>query len=355
MPTPVLDGHNDVLLVLEEAARRGSPLSFAAGDPALEVDGPAARAGGFAGGFFACFAPEQLGGGDDLHDEVITTAEGWEIPYAEPLGREPARDAVLALAARLLALDAEGAVRLARTPDDVEAALAEEGRRPAAILHMEGAEAIDPRDFSLLDVLHAAGLRSLGLVWSRPNAFATGVPFRYPGTPDAGPGLTDAGRRLVRACNERGILIDLAHMNLAGFRDVDELSAAPLVATHTAAHALCPTARNLLDEQLDAIAASSGVVGVIANTSDLRGDRDGGAAATVDDVVAHAEYLAGRMGVEHVALGSDWNGARPPRGLERCDRLPDLLAELRSVGWSEGDVNAFAHGNWLRVLRRTWR
>jgi membrane dipeptidase len=349
---PVLDGHNDVLLRLEEAERAGERVSFAEGGEGLEVDAPKARAGGFAGGFFACFAPAEVG---SPSASAVRSPDGttWEVPYAEPLDAARAAPVTFALAARLLALDRAGAVRLARTVADLEAALA--GGPPAAILHIEGAEAIDPDTLAELDVLHAAGLRSLGPVWSRPNAFAHGVPFRHPGAPDVGPGLTGAGRRLVARCNALGVLVDLAHLNERGFWDVAEHSAAPLVSTHTAAHALCPTARNLTDAQLDAVGRSDGIVGIVLNTADLGGEWGGGGRVGVADVVAHCDHVAGRIGVEHVALGSDWNGASPPVGLEHCGRLPVLLEALRAAGWSIADVRAFAHGNWLRVLDATWQ
>jgi membrane dipeptidase len=347
----VLDGHNDVLLRLEEAARAGEPMSFADGAETLEVDAPKARAGGFAGGFFACFAPAEIGV-SSVGALRRVAGEGWEASYPDPLDAARARPVTFALAARLLELDRAGSVRLARTVADLEAALA--GGPPAAILHIEGAEAIDPGTLAELDVLHAAGLRSLGPVWSRPNAFAHGVPFRFPGWPDVGPGLTDAGRRLVARCNALGILVDLAHLNERGFWDVAEHSTAPLVSTHTAAHALCPTARNLTDAQLDAVGRSGGVVGIVLNTADLGGEWGGGGGVGVADVVAHCDHVASRLGVEHVALGSDWNGASPPVGLEHCGKLPVLFEALRAAGWEDDDLRAFAHRNWLRVLRATW-
>ena len=110
---------------------------------------------------------------------------------------------------------------------------------PAAVLHVEGAEAIDP-ELEALPFWYEAGLRSLGPVWSRPNWFAEGVPFRAPSSPDTGAGLTGAGRRLVTRCGGSGILVDVSHLNEHGFWDVAQIDAGPLVASHSGAHALSP-------------------------------------------------------------------------------------------------------------------
>ena len=89
------------------------------------------------------------------------------------------------------------------------------------------------------------------------------MPFISPSSPDTGPGLTDAGRALVRRCGELGIVIDVSHLNEAGFWDVARLDVGPVVASHSGVHALCPTSRNLLDSQLDAIRDSGGLVGIV--------------------------------------------------------------------------------------------
>src|ERR687885_810159 len=120
------------------------------------------------------------------------------------------------------------------------------------VLHIEGAEAIDP-ELEALELWYAAGLRSLGPVWSRPNAFGEGVPFAFPASPDTGPGLTRAGKALVRRCAELGIAVDLSHLNEAGFWDVARLDQGPLIASHSGAHALAAASRNLTDAQLDAV------------------------------------------------------------------------------------------------------
>src|SRR5690606_14690302 len=99
-----------------------------------------------------------------------------------------------------------------------------------------------------------------------------GVPFRFPASPDIGPGLTDAGKELVRACNRMRILVDLSHLNEQGFRDVMAISDAPLVATHSNVHALCQSARNLTGWQLGAIRESGGMVGLNFATGFLRAD-----------------------------------------------------------------------------------
>ncbi|HXH97578.1 MAG TPA: membrane dipeptidase, partial [Gaiellaceae bacterium] len=198
------------------------------------------------------------------------------------------------------------------------------------------------------------GVRSVGIAWSRPNAFGHGVPFRFPGTPDTGPGLTAAGRELVQACNALGVVVDLAHLTDAGFRDVARLSSAPLVVSHAGAHALCAVPRSVTDRQLDAIRDSGGVVGVVFDTAMTRADGELDADTPLDVIAGHLEHIADRSGIEHVALGSDFDGCHPPDALADASRTPTLLEHLAARGWSRDELRAVAHGNWLRVLRATW-
>ena len=134
-----------------------------------------------------------------------------------------------------------GALRVVREPGDLEFTGPIRG-----VMHIEGAEAIDP-GLEILPALHALGLRSLGITWSRPNAFGHGVPFAQPSSPDTGPGLTDAGRALVRACNALGILVDLAHLNERGFWDVGGRQRATRRHARLAPARSCLSARNLTD------------------------------------------------------------------------------------------------------------
>jgi len=209
-------------------------------------------------------------------------------------------------------------------------------------------------NFYALETLHAAGLRSLGIVWSRSNAFGHGVPFAFPADPDTGPGLTDAGKALVGACNNLGILIDLSHLNERGFWDVAALTEAPLVATHSNAHALCPSTRNLTDKQLAAVRESNGVVGVNFNVGFLRPDGGRDVDTPLEVMADHVDYLVDKLGIEGVALGSDFDGALMPTDLSDCSKLPNLTAVLRARGYDDASLHRIGYENWLRVLAATW-
>ena len=206
----------------------------------------------------------------------------------------------------------------------------------------------------MLDAFYAMGLRSVGAVWSRPNDFGEGVPYLFPHSPDTGPGLSDAGKALVRACNQLGILVDVSHLNEKGFWDIAQLSTAPLVATHSNAHALTPTTRNLIDRQLDAVRDSGGIVGVNFAVGFLREDgtdQD----TSMDRIIAHFRYLTDRMGIEHVGFGADLDGARIPSVVGDVAGLPRVVSALRDAGFDDAALEKVTHGYWLRVLRTSWR
>src|SRR4051812_33224510 len=274
-----------------------------------------------------------------------------EVELAAPIGREMAAAATTEAAGRLLGLERDGHLRIVRTIADLDGALAD--GILAAVIHHEGAEAIDP-GLEALELWYAAGLRSLGPVWSRPNAFAHGVPFAFPASPDTGPGLTAAGHRLVRRCAELGIAVDLSHLNEAGFWDVARRDEAPLIASHSAVHALCASTRNLTDAQLDAIAGSDGLVGIVFAAPFVRSDGADDADTPLSAIVAHVRYAADRMGVGHVGLGSVFDGATMPDELGDAAGLPRLLDALGDAGFTAAEVRAIAWDNWRRVLGRAW-
>jgi membrane dipeptidase len=150
-------------------------------------------------------------------------------------------------------------------------------------------------------------------------------------------------------------MVDLSHLNEQGFWDVAGISDAPLVATHSNAHALCPSTRNLTDRQLDAIRDSGGVVGVNFHVGFLRTDGQADIDTPIAEIVRHIDYMADRIGPEHVALGSDFDGATMPKELGDVTGLPKLVGALRARGYGAFELNAITHKNWIRVLRQTWK
>jgi membrane dipeptidase len=349
-PPLIFDGHNDTLLDLYLPERGEGRTFFERG--AGHLDLPRAREGGFGGGFFACWTPNPE---DEWTEEsaLILTEDGYEVADAPPLDPTYARETADELAALLFKVEArsEGQMKVVRTAKELESCLREGVL--AAVLHFEGAENLGPEPGALED-LYEAGLRSLGLVWSRPNAYAHGVPFRFPAPPDTGPGLTEAGRDLVRECNRLGVLLDLSHLNERGFWEVAGMMEAPLVATHSNAHSLCPTTRNLTDRQLDAIRDSDGMVGVNFAVGFLREDGKDEEDTPIETVVRHVDYLVERIGVERVGFGSDFDGAKVPREIGDASGLPKLLGALGDRGYDDAALGKLAHENWVRVLRETW-
>jgi membrane dipeptidase len=348
---PVFDGHNDTLLRLRERREPdGGAEAFLEGGAGGQLDLPRAREGGLFGGLFAVFVPSRQLGVDYV---AMMREAGYDVPLPSPLPIGEAQGATLSMIAGLMRIEraSGGAVSICRSVADIEAARARGAL--ATVLHIEGAEAIGP-DLDMLHVLHAAGLRSLGPVWSRPNVFGHGAPFRFPSSPDIGPGLTMAGKDLLAECDRLKILFDLSHLNEAGFWDVARLSRQPLVATHSNAHAVTPHARNLTDAQLDAIRDSGGIVGLNFATCFLREDGRMRADTGLETMARHLDHLIGRLGEDHVGFGSDFDGAIVPAGIGDVAGLPRLFDALRGHGFDNAVLEKIASKNWLALFARSW-
>ena len=342
----VFDGHNDVLLRLGGTDGGGPDAFFERGEEG-HLDLPRAREGGFGGGFFAVWIPSPK--------EQASEASPGRVPSALP----PALDGAYALrysmaaTAMLFRIEdrSDGKFRIVGTVAELQQCLDDDVM--AAVLHWEGADAIDT-DLDTLHVLYRAGLRSLGLVWGRPNAFAEGVAVHFRRSPNTGPGLTDAGRELVRACNDLRIMIDVSHLNERGFWDVAALTDAPLVASHSNAYALCPSSRNLTDPQLDAIAASDGMIGLNFAVNFLRKDAARDASTPLEVMVRQIDYLVEHVGIDRVGFGSDFDGVLISQELGDVSGLPKLMSALKERGYDEQALRKLAHDNWIRVLGKTW-
>jgi len=243
---------------------------------------------------------------------------------------------------------------IAERPDDLALALrgtdlapAYRRGRMAILLSLEGAEPLRV-DLGILRLLHALGLRALGLTWARRTMVADGNLEE-----STGGGLTRFGREVVRECGRLGILIDVSHLSSPGFWDVLRLAAGPIVASHSNACALCDHPRNLTDDQLRAIAATGGVAGLNAYGTFVHPT-----APSLDRLLDHAEHMASVMGPGHVGFGFDFPEYLPDDDGSRLDGLrgpadtPELTARLLDRGVSEGEVRGILGENWLRIWRQ---
>ena len=353
-PVPIFDGHNDALLRLWKRGGADASRVFLDGEGKGHLDLPMAQQGGFAGGLFAVFVPSPRSNARQDSKEAPSPLDtGLDAALPPPLEFSAAQATTFAMVSLLIRIEREaaGRLRICRNVTDIRRCI-KDGVL-AAVLHIEGAEAIDSK-FEALDVLYQAGLRSLGPVWSRPNVFGHGVPFRCPSSPGTGPGLTELGKELIRVCNQSKILIDLSHLNERGFWDVAKLSTATLVATHSNAHALSPHSRNLTDRQLAAIRESGGMVGVNLAASFLRADGRHDSDTPAELVIDHIEHMLKMVGEDGVGFGSDFDGATIPKRLGSAAGLPILIDIMRARGYGKALIDKLCHLNWLRVLAKTW-
>ena len=349
MTIPFFDGHNDFLLRLMKTRAPREETWLGAGG-AGHLDLARMKDAGFAGGLFAIFVPPASGGPPPDFGTLMAAAP-YALPTPPPMSHAEAQPDALTMAGLLhwMARAAPEDFRVCRTVPEIRAAM--EDGAIAGVMHMEGAEAIGP-DLDALHLFHQMGLRSLGPVWSRDTVFGHGVPMAFPGTPDTGPGLTERGKDLVRLCDALGILIDLSHLNERGFDDVAAVSTAPLVATHSNAHALCASPRNLTDRQLHMIRERGGMVGFNFATFYLNADGTAARDRGWDVMLRHLDHLIAQAGEDHVGLGSDFDGCVVPDRIGDVTGVPRLFEAMAAHGHDHALIGKLARGNWLACLER---
>jgi membrane dipeptidase len=350
---PIIDGHNDTFLRIFKP-EPGKERSFLIESQKGHIDLPRARKGRLSGGIFSLFTPPPSSSPESdpqfglnqlrLKSEIAYSAI--DAAYACDF-----TDSLLGFALNL-EKQSDGQVKIIQNNADLKACL--NNHILAVILLLEGAEAVK-QDLSNLADYYRKGIRLIGLCWSRPNAFGYGVPFKFPRSPDTGPGLTRSGKYLIKACNRIGITVDLSHLNQSGFFDVAGISEAPLVVTHSNVYTLCRSSRNLTDEQLRAIAGSNGIIGISFMTENITADGRPDPDLPLSSIVNQIDYVAQKFGIDHVAIGSDFDGSDMPECISDVTKLPDLIQALRSRGYDLESLEKITYRNWLRVFEATWK
>lgn len=277
-------------------------------------------------------------------DVRVTVATAFPVPpgenYFDPVSNDLIEKDFRAYGTHCQANDRWTLVRAA---EDVRRCVQSHGPH-GLLLHIEGLNVVGSGDWDRLERWYDLGWRSLGIVWNKTNPLGGG-------TQDADPthGLTPLGAEMLRWLQERRMVVDFAHMNAPTFADALRVVRGPIIVSHGNAAACCSNPRNYTDDQLRQVAKSGGVVGVFFAKTYVTGRELPG---TIADVVRHIEHLRRVMGIDHVALGTDFGGIITGHiaGLESLDRMPDFWAALARAGYTEDMCERIAYRNAERVL-----
>jgi membrane dipeptidase len=354
---PLIDGHNDIPDAIRERGGLDS-LNFAVNQPKLMTDIPRLRAGSVGGEFWAAYVP-------------VTTMDSGVHPAVYALEQI---DLVRRLCARY-----PNALAMATTAAEVERNFA--AKKISCLIGIEGGHAIE-NSLGTLRMFARLGVRYMTLTHWRSLDWAVAS------TDTAHRGLSDFGKQVVLEMNRLGMLVDLSHVNDMTMSDAIHTSKAPVIFSHSSARALTNHARDVPDSILRLVPANGGIVmvnfnpGFVSDAVRVYGDsmaewdrrlKASGVdsvtradssrvwaarapRATLQQVADHIDHIRQIAGVDHVGLGSDFDGiTEVPVGLEDVSKFPDLIAELLRRGWTEADVKKVAGLNILRVMRETER
>lgn len=210
-------------------------------------------------------------------------------------------------------------------------------------LALENASPIG-EDWSRLEWFHRQGVKYITLCHNADNQVCDSA-----AQATTHHGLSKFGIEFIHKLNELGIIVDCAHISDEAFYDVLKYSSKPVVSTHSCCRALCGHRRNMTDDMIRALAAKGGVIQI--NFYPLFLDDDP-SKADIERVCDHIDHVVKLVGVDHVGIGSDFDGIdETPRGLENISKIPDLLEHLSKRGYSAEDIEKIAGGNFLRVMR----
>lgn len=218
---------------------------------------------------------------------------------------------------------------------------------------IEGAYSLNPETgLELLRQYSDLGVRMLAPTWSNSNALGEGVNETYKDGSASSGGLTELGKSVVREMNRLGMVVDVSHMNDATFWETMEATTAPVIASHSCAYSLNNNVRNLKDDQIRAIAQAGGVIQVNFHRPFLALDP---ATVTIDTLVDHIDYIVDLVGIDYVGLGSDFDGAKMPEGLENASLMPGITLELMSRGYDDESIRRILGANTARLFRDVWQ
>ena len=237
-------------------------------------------------------------------------------------------------------------ILIAKNYDDIIKAQKE--NKLYIFIGFEGLISIDD-NIDLIDEYYEFGARHASLTWNEENKLATGI------RGDSNRGLTSLGKKAVKKMQEKGMIVDVSHLNDKSFFDVIDITSAPIIASHSNARALCGSMRNLTDEQLKAVRDVNGVIGYNSykNFTDENIDKQ-----TLNRAVDHIKYIADKIGIDHIGLGFDYNEyfedeEVPPavKGLENASKSYDIIIKLKEAGFNNEEIEKIEYKNFHRIIK----
>lgn len=343
----IFDGHNDLLTSLWLSSAKDPVHEFLHGTLPGHLDFKRCQEAQWMGGLFSIFLPP-YGYLQKHHPEKIKDRTATDFSEEQIIEICTAQLEM----AQQLQLRSEGKIQICTSLEQVKTCF--QHQQLAIVLHLEGAEVLECEP-KLLDTFYEKGLRSIGPLWNRKSRFGDGLNASFPHSPDTGSGLTEQGKELVRICENKGMIIDVSHMNERAFWDTADILKGfnqPIVATHSNVHALCAQARNLTDSQLQAIQRSHGMVGINFDVAFLRSDGQRDPNTSLDTIIDHLSYLLEHLGEDHIGFGSDFDGCLLPLELGDVTYMPYLLERMQQRGFSEALIEKISSQNWFNFLNQ---
>jgi membrane dipeptidase len=329
--------------------------------------------------------PRMAEGGLDAEFFAVFVGQGAKTPEGYAAAKERAFRVIDAI--HKMCEDYPELVALATTPEDAYR-IEDEGKR-AAFIGMENGYPIG-RDLSLIEKYYDRGVRYITLCHSGDNDICDSSTDR--GGPEDN-GLSEFGKEVVAECNRLGIMVDISHASEKSFFDIVETTKAPIIASHSSVRALCDHPRNLTDEQLKALAENGGVIQICFVSSFIKEqppnpERDAaiealrekygsrrniqdeaarakameeyqeifekypGERTTLQELVDHIDFVVELIGVDHVGIGTDFDGGGGVEGCNDVSEMPNITEELLRRGYSEEDIQKIWGGNIMRVFSR---
>ena len=237
-------------------------------------------------------------------------------------------------------------ILIAKNYDDIIKAQKE--NKIYIFIGFEGLISIDD-NIDLIDEYYEYGARHASLTWNEENKLASGV------RGDPNKGLTDFGKKTVKKMQDKGMIVDVSHLNDKSFFDVIDITSAPIIASHSNSRVLCGSLRNLTDEQLKAIRDTKGVVGLNSYKGFIDENKD---KQTIERALDHIKYIADKIGIDHIGLGFDYNEyfedeITPPsvKGLENASKSYDIIIKLKEAGFNNEEIEKIEYRNFHRIIK----